>query len=137
MVKTICMMKRFNEEDQDKASKKPRLSLSLNRKSRFVIVDSPERKKAAEGVTPTNTRLSNEWFERNLQSWIQFRKVEHPSEPVIFLVYLTPTSCVSGFVDTYRRQEKKMARNTHHLLSDNCWLHFSVYFVPTRFLLIF
>ena len=79
------------EKDQENdlqppSSKKPRPSLSLKKKGnneRFSSpVTSPERRDAAKGVVPTNTKLSNEWAMRNMRAWMKNRNELSPNDPV-------------------------------------------------------
>jgi hypothetical protein len=70
---------------QPPSCKKPRASLSLKKSSsdRFSKpVTSPQRRDAAKGVVPTNTKLNNEWAMRNLNAWIHNRNEMAPDDLV-------------------------------------------------------
>ena len=75
-----------NDYDFQPPNKKQRSSLSLKKKTggeRFSKpVTSPQRRDAAKGVVPTNTKLSNEWALRNVNAWMKNRNSISPSDPV-------------------------------------------------------
>ena len=41
-----------------------------------------QQKEAAKGVTPDNTKLSNDWAVKNLRAWMVFRNSVKPEDPV-------------------------------------------------------
>ena len=78
-------IKRETESEATPPTKKRKcLSLKKSKKGgdRFSLIHSPQRKEAAKGVVPVNTKQANEWFLRNLRSWIEFHNAAHPDEPV-------------------------------------------------------
>ena len=72
-------LNKANKENEP-PPKKTKLNLSL-KNGRFGTPVSPNsRKKAAEGVVPVNTTLSNSWAVKNLNSWIHFRNTIRPDD---------------------------------------------------------
>ena len=68
-------VKQYKEEKENELPPTKRRKLDLSLSKRFKDSVSPNSlKKAAEGVVPANTKLSNDWAVRNLKVWLLFCK---------------------------------------------------------------
>lgn len=98
---------RANKENEEPPSKKPKLSLTLKKKSsdRF---STDEFKEAAKGVIPNNTKSSNEWAMRNLAAWSENRNSILPDDPVPKdLLSCTGAAVVCKWLCCYVQETKK------------------------------
>ena len=71
--------KRYSSDKENYPKKK----LKLSSKDRFSTpVSDEQQKEAAKGVTPDNTKLSNDWAVKNLRAWMVFGNSMKPEDPV-------------------------------------------------------
>ena len=60
----------------------PVTSRSLVPSSRFNALTSPELATLSKGFVPQNTLANNDWAVRNFMEWAEWRRKEHPGDPV-------------------------------------------------------
>ena len=130
-------VKHYNAEKENQPPKRKKVELSLNKKDRFGTPISPRSvKKAAKGVVPENTKLSNNWAVRNLMAWVLFRNSTCPEDPVpedLLSCSDADIICKCGCVASFKKLGRKMVIDTQQHCCTLFYLAYNLFSILIRY----